>query len=221
MNQPQMDIPVRAPSATSADDTVLPFEIGALDLRGRVVRLGSAVDTILNQKSINVEGALAPGVGAKDLILHIIGATLWLGGLAAVVVYALADGRWRALAVRRFSRVAFWCILVVGASGVVNALVRVPLGDLFTDTYGRLVVAKVVALVVLGLVALLVARARAVETQMAAPVSAGADISQQLQAAQEAMQVALQLQGQIIQFSMATSISSSLGNNLNSFLKGA
>ena len=62
---------------------------------------------------------------------------------------------------------------------------------------------------------------RAVETQMAAPVSAGADISQQLQAAQEAMQVALQLQGQIIQFSMATSISSSLGNNLNSFLKGA
>ncbi|EON33896.1 hypothetical protein GTC6_05997 [Gordonia terrae C-6] len=89
-------------------------------------------------------------VATNSLILHIIGATLWLGGLAAVVVYALADGHWRALAVRRFSRVAFWCILVVGASGVVNALVRVPLGDLFTDTYGRLVVAKVVALVVLG-----------------------------------------------------------------------
>jgi len=46
-----MDIPVRAPSATSADDTVLPFEIGALDLRGRVVRLGSAVDSILNSHS--------------------------------------------------------------------------------------------------------------------------------------------------------------------------
>lgn len=31
---------------------------------------------------------------------------------------------------------------------------------------------------------------------------------------------ALKVQGQIVQFSMATSISSSLGNNLNSFLKG-
>lgn len=48
MTRPHIDIPVRAPSATSADDTVLPFEIAALDLRGRVVRLGSVVDTILS-----------------------------------------------------------------------------------------------------------------------------------------------------------------------------
>ncbi|MBD0861173.1 bifunctional copper resistance protein CopD/cytochrome c oxidase assembly protein [Gordonia sp. zg691] len=89
-------------------------------------------------------------IATNSLILHILGATLWLGGLSAVVVYALASGKWRALAVRRFSRVAFWCILVVGVSGVVNALVRVPLDDLFTDTYGRLVVAKVVAFVILG-----------------------------------------------------------------------
>src|SRR6266571_87851 len=40
-------IPVRAPSATSADDTVLPFEVAALDLRGRVVRLGAVVDQVL------------------------------------------------------------------------------------------------------------------------------------------------------------------------------
>ncbi|WP_168698639.1 cytochrome c oxidase assembly protein [Gordonia paraffinivorans] len=89
-------------------------------------------------------------VATNSLILHIVGATLWLGGLAAVVVYALSSGKWRALAVRRFSRVAFWCILVVGASGVINALVRVPIGELFDDTYGRLVVGKIVALVVLG-----------------------------------------------------------------------
>jgi molecular chaperone Hsp33 len=48
MKQPPIDIPVRAPAATSADDTVLPFEIAALDLRGRVVRLGPAVDEILS-----------------------------------------------------------------------------------------------------------------------------------------------------------------------------
>ncbi|MDS1112645.1 cytochrome c oxidase assembly protein [Gordonia westfalica] len=89
-------------------------------------------------------------IATNSLILHLIGATLWLGGLAAVVVYALASGRWRGLAVRRFSRVAFWCIIVVGLSGVVNAAVRVPLDQLFSDTYGQLVIAKVAALIVLG-----------------------------------------------------------------------
>lgn len=89
-------------------------------------------------------------IATNSLILHLIGATLWLGGLAAVVVYALASGRWRGLAVRRFSRVAFWCIIVVGLSGVVNAAVRVPLDQLFSDTYGQFVIAKVVALIVLG-----------------------------------------------------------------------
>jgi molecular chaperone Hsp33 len=46
--KPHVDIPVRAPSETSVDDTVLPFEVGALDLRGRVVRLGPAVNDILS-----------------------------------------------------------------------------------------------------------------------------------------------------------------------------
>jgi molecular chaperone Hsp33 len=48
MAQPNIDIPVRAPAQTSVDDSVLPFEVGALDLRGRVVRLGASVDEILS-----------------------------------------------------------------------------------------------------------------------------------------------------------------------------
>jgi len=47
MPAPDIAIPSRAPAAVSADDTILPFEVAALDLRGRVVRLGPAVDTIL------------------------------------------------------------------------------------------------------------------------------------------------------------------------------
>src|SRR5215468_10900423 len=47
MPAPDIAIPSRAPAEVSADDTVLPFEVAALDLRGRVVRLGPAVDTIL------------------------------------------------------------------------------------------------------------------------------------------------------------------------------
>jgi molecular chaperone Hsp33 len=41
-------IPTRTPAETSVDDTILPFEVSALDLRGRVVRLGPAVDEILS-----------------------------------------------------------------------------------------------------------------------------------------------------------------------------
>jgi molecular chaperone Hsp33 len=44
MNTPNIEIPTRAPSATATDDTVMPFEVAKLDLRGRVVRLGEAVD---------------------------------------------------------------------------------------------------------------------------------------------------------------------------------
>ena len=43
----QTPIPTRAPAEAPIDDIILPFEVAALDLRGRVVRLGPAVDTIL------------------------------------------------------------------------------------------------------------------------------------------------------------------------------
>jgi len=41
--------PSRAPADRAADDTILPFEVAALDLRGRVVRLGPALDDILGR----------------------------------------------------------------------------------------------------------------------------------------------------------------------------
>src|SRR5260370_17996759 len=39
--------PIRAPSAVPVDDAVLPFEVDALDLRGRLTRLGPALDNVL------------------------------------------------------------------------------------------------------------------------------------------------------------------------------
>src|SRR3979490_1616481 len=42
-----LDGPIRAPSSVPVDDAVLPFEVGTLDLRGRLTRLGPALDDIL------------------------------------------------------------------------------------------------------------------------------------------------------------------------------
>ena len=48
MTNIDVSTPVRAPSPTSEDDTLLPFEVPALDLRGRVVRLGPDQITLEN-----------------------------------------------------------------------------------------------------------------------------------------------------------------------------
>jgi len=48
MTNPEIAIPSRAPATEAADDTILPLAVKALDLRGRIVRLGDTVDTILN-----------------------------------------------------------------------------------------------------------------------------------------------------------------------------
>ena len=41
--------PVRAPSSVPVDDAVLPFEVDPLDVRGRLTRLGPALDDILTR----------------------------------------------------------------------------------------------------------------------------------------------------------------------------
>ena len=43
------EAPVRAPSSVPVDDAVLPFEVDALDLRGRLTRLGPALDDVLTR----------------------------------------------------------------------------------------------------------------------------------------------------------------------------
>ena len=40
---------IRAPSTTPVDDAVLPFEVAALDLRGRLTRLGPSLDDIITK----------------------------------------------------------------------------------------------------------------------------------------------------------------------------
>src|SRR5258708_28875795 len=44
-----VETPIRAPSAVPVDDAVLPFEVDALDLRGRLTRLGPTLDDILTK----------------------------------------------------------------------------------------------------------------------------------------------------------------------------
>src|SRR5918992_651353 len=96
----------------------------------------------------------AHDVASDSLVLHVYAASLWVGGLIAVLTLAAARGPDRlaalATAVPRFSRLALVCWLVVAGTGVLNTLVRIPLWALVGSTYGTLVLVKAGALLGLG-----------------------------------------------------------------------
>ncbi|OMC16052.1 cytochrome c oxidase assembly protein [Mycobacterium colombiense] len=89
-------------------------------------------------------------LATNGLLIHLVAASLWAGGLLALLAHALRGGGHLGLAARRFSMIALWCWVAMAVSGVVNALVRVQPSDLFSTDYGRLVTAKFVALCLLG-----------------------------------------------------------------------
>jgi cytochrome c oxidase assembly factor CtaG/putative copper export protein len=89
-------------------------------------------------------------LATNSLLIHLVAASLWAGGLLALLAHVIRGGQHADLAARRFSSIALWCFVAMALSGVVNALVRVLPSDLLTTDYGRLVVAKFVALCLLG-----------------------------------------------------------------------
>ncbi|WP_208637245.1 cytochrome c oxidase assembly protein [Amycolatopsis echigonensis] len=89
-------------------------------------------------------------LATNSLLFHLVAAALWVGGLLAVLALGWRRGKNLSLAAQRFSKLALVCWVVMAVSGIVNALVRINLGDLFTTDYGLLVVAKIVALLLLG-----------------------------------------------------------------------
>jgi putative copper resistance protein D len=91
-------------------------------------------------------------LATNSLLIHLVAVGLWAGGLLALLAHVIRGGGHADLAARRFSVIALWCFAAMALSGVVNALVRVLPSDLLTTDYGRLVVAKFVALCLLGVV---------------------------------------------------------------------
>ncbi|CAN5756355.1 cytochrome c oxidase assembly protein [soil metagenome] len=89
-------------------------------------------------------------LATNSLLIHLGAASLWAGGLLALLAHALRNGRHADLAARRFSKVALWCFVAMALSGVINALVRMRPEDLFATRYGLLILVKIAALVLLG-----------------------------------------------------------------------
>jgi len=95
MNDPQIGIPIRAPAAEAVDDTILPFAVKALDLRGRIVRLGSAVDTVLT--SHDYPAPVAKLLGEAIVLTVMLGSALKFEG--RFILQTQSDGPVRMLVV--------------------------------------------------------------------------------------------------------------------------
>ncbi|MGH3632297.1 MAG: cytochrome c oxidase assembly protein, partial [Sciscionella sp.] len=92
----------------------------------------------------------AHDLATNSLLYHLLAAAVWIGGLVALLAHARRGGAHLPLAARRFSSVALVCWIVMAVSGVLNALVRLPVHDLFRTLYGALVIVKILALMALG-----------------------------------------------------------------------
>ena len=88
---------------------------------------------------------IIPVVGALITYCHLIPAVMWAGMLLYTLRVAIA---WRHHPedmrglVRLYGNAAAWLLAIVVISGVISALVLVPLGSLLTTTYGIVLIVK-------------------------------------------------------------------------------
>ena len=89
------------------------------------------------------------GIAATGMVLHVLGALIWSGTLAALLLVRLSRTE-LVTAVRRYSRIAPALVLTVGASGLLTAAAELKeAGQWVQTTYGRLVLLKALAFVAL------------------------------------------------------------------------
>jgi putative copper resistance protein D len=106
-----------------------------------------------SSSSSDHEGAI------NSLGLHLVGVSTWVGG---IIILALLSGILTGpkagastditeATLRRFSALAGFAFVLVFASGIINASIRITnWGDLVGSSYGQLILAKAAATVVLG-----------------------------------------------------------------------
>ena len=104
---------------------------------------------------LSLSGHSAAGAGASKLSeladwLHLVAASIWVGGLVQLVAVVWPTApELRGLALRRFSRLATLCIAVLLTAGTYLSVMRLPrTQDLWRTGYGHVLLVK------LGLVAL-------------------------------------------------------------------
>jgi len=89
-------------------------------------------------------------LATSTMVLHVVAALLWTGGLVALLLARGQPPPTLAAGVRRFSRLALWCFVLVAVTGVLQAALRLYRWQHLTSSYGIVVAAKLAALMLLA-----------------------------------------------------------------------
>lgn len=90
-------------------------------------------------------GAADHHLATSAMFLHLAASAVWLGAIGVLMLMRGPLGADARLAVQRGSRIALWAAVAIIVSGVANAWVRLgSVADLWTTTYGWLLVLKIV-----------------------------------------------------------------------------
>ena len=86
------------------------------------------------------------GLAIGSLIFHVLFVSLWVGGVIGLLAIAPSE---RESSITRFSSLAIWCAIIVGASGVTSAWTRLNFISAWGSLYGVLVILKIALFAVL------------------------------------------------------------------------
>ncbi|MET9340965.1 cytochrome c oxidase assembly protein [Nonomuraea sp. NPDC003804] len=128
------------------------FSRGAITAGASAGLLALAVVTLL-PPALTTHASSSPnhGLATTGVAAHLVSLALWVGGLTILLAHGLRRQPQLEVAANRFSRMALWCYIGVGLSGLFSVLARLTaISDLWTSAYGVLLVAKTAAFVVLG-----------------------------------------------------------------------
>ncbi|MDH2424655.1 cytochrome c oxidase assembly protein [Sphaerisporangium sp. TRM90804] len=128
------------------------FSRGAITAGAAGGLLALALVTLL-PPALTGHSSSAPnhGLATTSVAMHLLVLSLWVGGLLLLCAHAFRGEPHLDVAAHRFSRMALWCFVGVGLSGLFSALARLTaVQDLFTTSYGVLVLVKAALFTLLG-----------------------------------------------------------------------
>jgi putative copper export protein len=118
--------------------------------RHRRIALWLGVACIVVSGAIGHPAAIHPYLAIPSKIVHLVAASIWIGGLVWLVWVERYDASASGLEALRVSSLALIAVIAIFLSGLLQTVLflNTP-GDLFHQNYGRLVLAKMIGLAIL------------------------------------------------------------------------
>lgn len=118
--------------------------------RHRRIAVGLGIACIVVSGAVGHPAAIHPYIAIPTKVVHLLAATLWLGGLLWLAWVARCDAKACEFEARRVSSIALYAVIGILLSGLLQTVLflNAP-SDLFRYDYGKLVFNKIVALFIL------------------------------------------------------------------------